>query len=62
MNSIAEALMLEEEERKYQKAKEDILQAVKSFSDLSPQWKERLGNELYNTIRVLVMNQIIHKT
>ena len=38
MNPIAEALM-SEEEKKYLKAKEDILQAAKSFSDLSPQWR-----------------------
>ena len=54
MNPIAEALM-SEEEKKYLKAKEDILQAAKSFSDLSPQWQERLSKELYETAKVLAM-------
>ena len=52
MNPLAEALM-SEEEKKYLKAKEDILQAAKSFSDLSPQWQERLSMELYETAKVL---------
>ena len=58
MNPIAEALM-SEEEKKYLKAKEDIMQAAKSFSDLSPQWQERLSKELYETAKVLVMYQAL---
>ena len=58
MNPVAEALM-SEEEKKYLKAKEDILQAAKSFSDLSPQWQERLSKELYEAARVLAMYQAL---
>ena len=54
MNPVAEALM-SEEEKKYLKAKEDILQAAKSFSDLSPQWQSQLSKELYETAKVLAM-------
>ena len=60
MNPIAEALM-SEEEKKYLKAKEDILQAAKSFSDLSPQWQERLSNELCEAAKVLAMYQIMQR-
>ena len=60
MNPIAEALM-SEEEKKYLKAKEDILQAAKSFSDLSPQWQERLSNELCEAVKVLAMYQIMQR-
>lgn len=60
MNPVAEALM-SEEEKKYLKAKEDILQAAKSFSDLSPQWQERLSMELYETAKVLTMHQILRR-
>lgn len=60
MNPIADALM-SEEEKKYWKAKEDILQAAKSFSDLSPQWQERLSRELYETAKVLAMQQIMQR-
>ena len=58
MNPIAAALM-SEEEKKYLKAKEDIMQAAKSFSDLSPQWQERLSKELYETAKVLAMYQAL---
>ena len=58
MNPIAEALM-SEEEKKYLKAKEDILQAAKSFSDLSPQWQSQLSKELYETAKVLAMYQAL---
>lgn len=58
MNPIAEALM-SEDEKKYLKAKEDILQAAKSFSDLSPQWQEQLSNELYETAKVIAMYRIM---
>ena len=60
MNPIAEALM-SEEEKKYQKAKEDFLQAAKSFSDLSPQWQAQLSKELYETAKVLAMCQILRR-
>ena len=60
MNPIAEALM-SEEEKKYLKAKEDILQASKSFSDLSLQWQEQLSKELYETAKVLAMYQIMQR-
>ena len=60
MNPIAEALM-SEEEKKYLKAKEDILQDAKSFSDLSPQWQEQLSTELYETAKVLAMQQIMRR-
>ena len=58
MNPIAEALM-SEEEKKYLKGKEDILQAAKSFSDLSPQWQEHLSKELYEAAKVLAMYQAL---
>jgi hypothetical protein len=58
MHPIAEALM-SEEEKKYLKAKEDILQAAKSFSDLSPQWHEQLSKELFETAKVLAMYQML---
>ena len=58
MNPVAEALM-SEEEKKYLKAKEDILQAAKSFSDLSPQWQAQLSKELYETAKVLAMYQAL---
>lgn len=58
MNPVAEALM-SEDEKKYLNAKKDILQAVKSFSDLSPQWQEQLSKELYETAKVLAMHQIL---
>lgn len=60
MNPVAEALM-SEEEQKYLKAKEDILQAAKSFSDLSPQWQERLSNELCEAAKDLAMHQIMQR-
>lgn len=60
MNPVAEALM-SEEEKKYRKAKEDILQAAKSFSDLSPQWQEQLSKELYEAAKVLAMHQIMRQ-
>ena len=60
MNPVAEALM-SEEEKKYLKAKEDILQAAKSFSDISPQWQERLSNELCEVAKVLAMHQIMQR-
>ena len=40
MNPVAEALM-SEEEKKYLKAKEDILQAAKSISELTEQQQEQ---------------------
>ena len=52
---------MSEEEKKYLKAKEDILQAAKSSSDLSPQWQERLSKELYETAKVLAMHQIMRR-
>ena len=58
MNPIAEALM-SEEEKKYLKAKEDILQAAKSFSDLSPQWQEHLSKERNEAAKVLAMYQAL---
>lgn len=61
MNPVAEALM-SEEEKKYLKAKEDILQAAKSFSDLSPQWQEQLSKELYEAAKVLAMCQILRRS
>ena len=60
MNPIAEALM-SEEEKKYLKAKKDILQAAKSFSDLSPQWQGKLSKELYETAKVIAMYQIMQR-
>ena len=60
MTPVAEALM-SEEEKKYLKAKEDIMQAAKSFSDLSPQWQEQLSTELYETAKVLAMHQIMQR-
>lgn len=60
MNPIAEALM-SEEEKKYLKAKEDILQAAKSFSDLSPQWQAQLSKELLEAAKVLAMHQIMQR-
>ena len=60
MNPIAEALM-SEEEKKYLKAKEDILQAVKSYSDLSPQWQAQLSKELYETAKFLAMHQVMRQ-
>ena len=50
---------MSEEEKKYLKAKEDILQAAKSFSDLSPQWQAQLSKELYETAKVLAMYQAL---
>ena len=50
---------MSEEEKKYLKAKEDILQAAKSFSDLSPQWQEHLSKELYEAAKVLAMYQAL---
>ena len=58
MNPIAEALM-SEEEKKYLKAKEDILQAAKSFCDLSPQWQHRLSKELIEATKVFTMYQAL---
>ena len=52
---------MSEEEKKYLKAKEDILQAAKSFLDLFPQWKEKLSTELYETAKVLAMQQIMRR-
>ena len=60
MNPVAEALM-SEEEKKYLKAKEDILQTAKCFSDLSPQWQERLSNELCEAAKDLAMHQIMQR-
>ena len=60
MNPIAEALM-SEEEKKYLKAKEDILQAVKSFSDLSPQRQAQLSKELLEAAKILAMHQIMQR-
>ena len=60
MNPVAEALM-SEEEKKYLKAKEDILQAAKSFSDLSPQWQAQLSKELLEAAKVLAMHQIMQR-
>lgn len=60
MNPIAEALM-SEEEKKYLKAKEDILQAAKSFSDLSPQRQAQLSKELLEAAKVLAMHQIMQR-
>ena len=52
---------MSEEEKKYLKVKEDILQAAKSFLDLFPQWKEKLSTELYETAKVLAMQQIMRR-
>lgn len=60
MNPVAEALM-SEEEKKYLKAKEDILQAAKSFSDLSPQRQAQLSKELLEAAKVLAMHQIMQR-
>ena len=56
MNPLVETLMTEEE-KKYLKAKEDILQAAKSFSDLSPQWQDRLAKDLIEAAKVFAMYQ-----
>ena len=60
MNPLAESLM-SEEEKKYLKAKEDILQAAKSFSDLSPQRQAQLSKELLEAAKVLAMHQIMQR-
>ena len=60
MNPVAEVL-LSEEEKKYLKAKEDILQAAKSFSDLSPQRQAQLSKELLEAAKVLAMHQIMQR-
>ena len=52
---------MSEEEKKYLEAKEDILQAAKSFSDLSPQWQAQLSKELLETAKVLAMHQIMQR-
>ena len=60
MNPIADALM-SEDEKKYLKAKEDILQATKSFFDLSPQWQEKLSTELCEAAKVAAMYQAVQR-
>ena len=46
MNPVAEVL-LSEEEKKYLKAKEDILQAARSISELTTQQQEQLIKDLF---------------
>ena len=49
------------EEKKYTQAKKDVLQAIKSFHDLSPQSQIQLSNELYEIVKVLTIYQIIQQ-
>ena len=51
----------ERRRKKYLKAKEDILQAAKSFSELSPQWQAQLSKELLEAAKVLAMHQIMQQ-
>ena len=58
MNPVAEALM-SEEEKKYLKAKEDILQAAKSISELTEQQQEQLVKDLFGATAVVTMYRIM---
>ena len=60
MNPVAEALM-SKEERKFLKAKEDILQAARSISELTPQQQEQLIKDLFGATAVVTMYRIMQQ-
>lgn len=47
-----------EEQRKYMKAKQDIIQAIKSINDLQPEERERLANELFGAVNVAAVMEM----
>ena len=46
---------------KYEKARQDLNQALKSFSELTPQEKERLLKEYFGAANVAIMCDIFKK-
>ena len=60
MNPVAEALM-SEEEKNYLKAKEDILQAARSISELTTQQQEQLIKDLFGATAVVTMYRIMQQ-
>lgn len=46
---------------KYEKAKQDILQALNSVQALTPQERQRLAEEMFRDANVTVMLNILHQ-
>lgn len=46
---------------KYEKAKQDLLQALKSCRELNPQERESLLNELFGAANVVVLDSILNR-
>lgn len=46
---------------KYEKAKQDILQALNSVQALTPQEQQRLAEEMFGATNVAVMLNILHQ-
>jgi len=45
----------------YKKAKQDLIQAMQSIQNLSPQEQQMLAEELFGATYVMTANQIFHQ-
>lgn len=54
-------LLENESKRKYDKAKQDVLQAAKSIDELTPQQREQLARELFGAKAVITMCHIMQQ-
>lgn len=45
----------------YQKAKQDLIQAMRSIQKLSPQQQQMLAEELFGAANVMVLSQILRQ-
>lgn len=45
----------------YQKARQDLIQAMKSIHKLSQQQQQMLAEELFGAANVMVLSQILHQ-
>ena len=52
-------LLEKESKRKYDKAKQDVLQAAKSIDELTPQQREQLVKDLFGASTVLTMYHLM---
>lgn len=60
MNYYKPTLVIEPTD-KYEKAKQDILQALNSVQALTPQERQRLAEEMFRDANVTVMLNILHQ-
>lgn len=60
MNDLYVKLEIEPKE-KYEKARKDVFQAIKSLQELTPQQQEQLANEIFGCESVAHMQRIMQQ-